>query len=108
MGGSCVNLSTYSECRDKFGVRVGAWAVQKAPGEAECKICPGSKLTFNRGKTNLIQHSETKKHRNAQTNTEKNSQPDIRDALRQEDEGEVKEDGGVFLRLYFSVSGVPI
>lgn len=89
MGGSCVNLSAYSGCRDKYGVRVGAWAVQKAPGVAGCQICPGAMLTFNRGKSNLIQHSETKKHRNAQPSTEKNNQPDIRDALREE-EGEVK------------------
>ena len=83
MGGSCVNLTNYSGSKDKFGVEVGSWAVAKSPGVAECKLCPGTLLSFNKGKANLIQHSETKKHRSAQTNTGNQGQPDIRDALRE-------------------------
>ena len=90
MGGSCVNLFIYSEARDKYGVKVGSWAVQKSPGMAECKLCPDTTIKFLKGKVGLTQHSEGSKHRKAAESASKGSsrQIDIRDALQADPEEE--------------------
>ena len=56
-------LDGYYKKVDKFGVAVGAWAVQKEPGIARCKDCDTEIKFENAGLTKLHQHSEGKKHR---------------------------------------------
>ena len=58
-----VNLDKYLEEEDKHGVKVGSWAVQVAPGVAECRVCvPSQKIQFKKGKNELTRHSERELH----------------------------------------------
>ena len=59
-----VNIQKYLEEEDKNGVKIGSWAVQVAPGVAECKVCvPNRKFGFKKGKSELTRHSESELHR---------------------------------------------
>ena len=58
------DLSNYLEGKDKFGQKVKDWATQTAPGIAECKVCvPSARVKFEKGKRELLNHSESAKHR---------------------------------------------
>ena len=61
------NLNAYLEIRDKNGVGVGDWATQASPGLAACSTCvPSCTVKFEKGRLELVKHSETAKHiRNA-------------------------------------------
>ena len=49
-----VNLGKYLEEKDKNGVKVSSWAVQIAPGVAECRVCvPTRRIQFKKGKNEL-------------------------------------------------------
>ena len=44
-------LAKYFDVQDKYGVRVGDWAMQAAPGVASsCSICPDVRVKFGKGK----------------------------------------------------------
>ena len=59
-----VHLQTLVGEKDKHGVQVGEWAKQESPGHFSCKVClPSKVLSFEKGKKDLTQHSETAKHR---------------------------------------------
>ena len=55
-------LAKYFDVQDKYGVRVGDWAMQAAPGVASCSICPDVRVKFGKGKEVLTRHSESDRH----------------------------------------------
>ena len=57
-----VNLSRYFDRKDKNGVAVREWASQKFDGVARCKFCDCD-VKFSRGLLQLMQHSESAKHK---------------------------------------------
>ena len=93
MGGACKNLEIYKDVSDKNGVKVGSWAIQKDSGLASCKLCPLATINFSRGKVNLTQHSEGKKHKLATESNQRGEgsrQPDIREALGEAQDDDIK------------------
>ena len=58
------NLTNFLNDTDKYGQKVGDWALQAGDGLFKCKIClPSKTLSFQQGKKELIKHSESVKHR---------------------------------------------
>ena len=55
-------LTQYLEKKDKYGVKVGTWALPHRPGIARCRHCH-SEHCFEKGVVKLTNHSETVKHR---------------------------------------------
>ena len=81
MGGA-KNLSVYLKEKDKNNCKIGDWARQLEPGVAGCKVCPKASLNFSKGKVNLTQHSETKKHiKNFGSVNQQQLQPSIKDII---------------------------
>ena len=82
------NLTKYRDEVDKNGNRVGDWAVEVDKGQTKCKFC-NIVISFKKGKTNLIQHSETRKHVKSSSVT--NPPQSVADMFRAQAEGEEKE-----------------
>ena len=78
------NLSTLVDHCDKFGVKIGSWAVETSPGYFKCQICTPSKiLSFKKGKKDLLQHSESERHQKLATSNNNNSkQPSLLETLQ--------------------------
>ena len=55
-------LDPYREINDKNNRKIGDWAFQIESGIAGCHICPNTRISFLKGKSMLLQHSESKKH----------------------------------------------
>ena len=78
------NLSTLVDHCDKFGVKIGSWAVETSQGYFKCQICTPSKiLSFKKGKKDLLQHSESERHRKLATSNNNNNskQPSLLETL---------------------------
>ena len=85
------NLNAYLETKDRNNVKVGDWAVALESGVAGCKVCPKTSLNFSKGKLQLTQHSESKKHVKNFKNKPKN-QPSIKEVIEAADNDEKQLD----------------
>ena len=88
-----VNLSAYSDVKDKYGVKVSDWAKQISPGHFSCRFCvPEKTLSFAKGKGSLTQHSESEKHRKQFSASSNNNQkqPSLKDIVNSQKEDDSK------------------
>ena len=106
-----VNLGKYLEEKDKNGVKVSSWAVQIAPGVAECRVCvPTRRIQFKKGKNELTRHSETEKHRQCLKSKKANDQPTLEQFAETEENNKLNQQAGdleIVLCLYLSRHGIP-
>ena len=56
------HIDQYVEKKDKYCVRIGAWAIKHFPGIASCRCC-FTIIDFAKVKGSMIGHSESNKHR---------------------------------------------
>ena len=55
-------MEKYVNVKDKFGVKIGSWALKYCPGIVSCRYCFNI-VNFATVKGVLIFHSESDKHR---------------------------------------------
>ena len=83
-------LTKYIDEKNKFGETVGEWAEQVSKGLAKCKVCE-SHINFQKGKLELIRHSEAKKHQEAKIrNKNKKHQRNLFDFIENSNEDRIK------------------
>ena len=86
------NLSKYLDSRDKNGNRVGDWATAAGKSQASCRFC-NIVISFKKGKMNLLQHSESKKHLKSRGEGTAEAQRSVADLFNaQEDVNKEAED----------------
>ena len=105
-------LSNYVDIKDKYGVRVGDWAVQAKPGMVRCQVCPNAVFSFSKGKEKLIRHSENQKHlHHVRMDSEKKGvQVGIAEALGQVRDKKVEDqsqDLAIGLSMFFARHCIP-
>ena len=105
------NLVNYLEGVDKNGVKVKDWAVQVAPGKAECKTCGFNKqITFSRGLKDLTRHSETENHIKSSKSKQKNNQPTLAQFTLNQEQDKTKEkakDLEIAVLMFLSRHSIP-
>ena len=84
------NLTNFLNDTDKYGQKVGDWALQAGDGLFKCKIClPSKTLSFQQGKKELIKHSESVKHRK---HAESNNQQSLFELMKKNMASSVNSD----------------
>ena len=105
------NLVNYLEGVDKNGVKVKDWAVQIAPGKAECTSCGFNKqITFSRGLSDLTRHSETEHHRKSLKSQKKSNQPTLAQFALNQEHDKTKEkakDLEIAVLMFLSRHSIP-
>ena len=56
------HIDQYVKKKDKYGVKIGAWAAKHSPGIASCRYC-FTTINCGKGKGPLISRSKSSKHR---------------------------------------------
>ena len=85
------NLSKYLDSRDKNGNRVGDWATAAGKSQASCRFC-NIVISFKKGKMNLLQHSESKKHLKSRGEGTAEAQRSVADLFNAQEDVKEAED----------------
>ena len=77
-------LHNYLGVVDSNGDKIGSWAEEAGDSRARCKICSGPAFSIKKGKSNLLQHCETTKHKvNLKKVSQTHKQINIVDSMKQ-------------------------
>ena len=83
----CTYIARFVSEKDGNGDKIGDWCEQAEKGYFKCKWCmPGKTLSLKQGKSEVLKHAITSKHRESKVTFKQKHQPRIDDMFKEKDE----------------------